>query len=144
MTSYIFTNYSVYGKINGKHAINNKNRIVEKFSSKSIAWVFIDLMYDFRRTLYTFIFFKICHLFCNIIVTETLTISGLKWVRVNVPQYRIPGEIATLQCHYDLGNASLYAVKWYKDHEEFYRFVPKAKPQANSYEVEGVYVDVSI
>ncbi|CAH1169772.1 unnamed protein product [Phaedon cochleariae] len=48
-----------------------------------------------------------------------------------------------LQCDYDLGNDTLYAVKWYKDHEEFYRFVPKAKPQANWYEVEGVHVDMS-
>lgn len=69
--------------------------------------------------------------------------SGLKWVRVNVPQYRTPGETAMLQCDYDLGNDTLYAVKWYKDHEEFYRFVPKARPQSNSYPVEGVNVDVS-
>lgn len=74
----------------------------------------------------------------------TISITGLKWVRVNVPQYRIPGETATLQCHYNLGNSSLYAVKWYKEHEEFYRFVPKARPQSSSYEVDGVYVDVSI
>lgn len=69
--------------------------------------------------------------------------GGLKWVRVNVPQYRVPGETAMLQCDFDLGNDTLYAVKWYKEHEEFYRFVPKARPQAHSYDVEGVHVDVS-
>ncbi|RZC38985.1 hypothetical protein BDFB_012889, partial [Asbolus verrucosus] len=69
------------------------------------------------------------------------TNGGLKWVRVSVPQYRVPGETATLQCDYDLGNDTLYAVKWYKDHEEFYRFVPKARPQAISYKVEGARVD---
>lgn len=69
--------------------------------------------------------------------------GSLKWVRVNVPQYRIPGEMAQLQCDYDLGNDTLYAIKWYKDHEEFYRFVPKATPQMNSYKLEGVQVDVS-
>lgn len=69
--------------------------------------------------------------------------SGLKWVRVNLPQYRRPGELAQLQCDYDLGNDTLYAVKWYKENEEFYRFVLKERPQANSYKVEGVHVDVS-
>ncbi|KAJ8940088.1 hypothetical protein NQ318_022566 [Aromia moschata] len=68
--------------------------------------------------------------------------SGIKWVRVNVPQYRVPGETAMLQCDYNLGNDTLYAVKWYKEHEEFYRFVPKARPQANWYKVEGVHVDM--
>ncbi|CAH1169638.1 unnamed protein product [Phaedon cochleariae] len=69
--------------------------------------------------------------------------TGLRWVKVSVPQYREPGESATLQCDYDLGNFTLYAVKWYKEHEEFYRFVPRARPQANWYEVDGVHVDMS-
>lgn len=69
--------------------------------------------------------------------------GGLKWIRVNVPQYRVPGESAQLQCDYDLGNLTLYSVKWYKDHEEFYRYVPKSRPQSNSYQVEGVLVNVS-
>ncbi|XP_056638684.1 cell adhesion molecule 2-like [Diorhabda sublineata] len=69
--------------------------------------------------------------------------AGLKWVRVNVPQYRVPGETAQLQCEYDLGNDTLYSVKWYKDHEEFYRFVPKERPQSNWFEVDGIHVDMS-
>nr|CAH7749726.1 unnamed protein product [Callosobruchus chinensis] len=58
--------------------------------------------------------------------------------------YRAPGELATLRCDYDLGNDTLYAVKWYKDHEEFYRFVPKARPQKNWYKVDGVHVDPNL
>lgn len=38
---------------------------------------------------------------------------------------------------------TLYSVKWYKDNEEFYRYVPKASPPQNSYKVEGIRVDVS-
>ncbi|XP_030558954.1 uncharacterized protein LOC115761349 [Drosophila novamexicana] len=34
----------------------------------------------------------------------------------------------------------LYAIKWYKDNEEFYRYVPKARPAKTSYRVEGVRV----
>ncbi|XP_049818842.1 uncharacterized protein LOC109596567 isoform X2 [Aethina tumida] len=86
----------------------------------------------------------IFHTILSSIVTGAVSSGpGLKWVRVNVPQYRVPGETAMLQCDYDLGNDTLYAVKWYKEHEEFYRFVPKARPQANWYKVEGVHVDMS-
>ncbi|KAJ3661029.1 hypothetical protein Zmor_005450 [Zophobas morio] len=77
------------------------------------------------------------------LIQAVATNGGQKWVRANVPQYRVPGETAVLQCDYDLGNDTLYAVKWYKDHEEFYRFVPKARPQAIAYQVEGARVDVS-
>uniref|UniRef100_A0A6P7FGR0 Uncharacterized protein LOC114329991 n=1 Tax=Diabrotica virgifera virgifera TaxID=50390 RepID=A0A6P7FGR0_DIAVI len=80
---------------------------------------------------------------CNICAAATIS-SGIKWVRVNVPQYRVPGETAMLQCEFDLGNETLYSVKWYKDHEEFYRFVPKERPQANWFEVEGVNVDITL
>lgn len=38
---------------------------------------------------------------------------------------------------------TLYSVKWYKDNEEFYRYVPKANPPQHSYKVEGIRVDVS-
>lgn len=69
--------------------------------------------------------------------------NGLKSVKANVPRYQFPGGTAQLQCDYDLGNDTLYALKWYKDHEEFYRFVPKAVPQINSYETEGVHINVS-
>ncbi|XP_065172446.1 uncharacterized protein [Atheta coriaria] len=94
-------------------------------------------------------FFKLSFLSKIIIVGGLISMastptSGLKWVRVNLPQYRRPGELAQLQCDYDLGNDTLYAVKWYKENEEFYRFVLKERPQANSYKVEGVHVDISL
>ncbi|GLH00973.1 Uncharacterized protein GBIM_07217 [Gryllus bimaculatus] len=66
----------------------------------------------------------------------------LRLLRVEIPQYKLRGESAILQCHYDLGDDVLYSVKWYKDDEEFYRFVPKSTPQLTSYRVEGVKVDI--
>ncbi|CAD7084348.1 unnamed protein product [Hermetia illucens] len=36
---------------------------------------------------------------------------------------------------------ALYSVKWYKDNEEFYRFVPKVNPPQQSYKVDGIRVD---
>ncbi|KAJ3628815.1 hypothetical protein MTP99_013253 [Tenebrio molitor] len=77
------------------------------------------------------------------LIQAVATNGGLSWVSVNVPQYRVPGDTALLQCNYDLGNGSLYSVKWYKDHEEFYRFVPKTRPQATAYRVQGATVDLS-
>lgn len=44
---------------------------------------------------------------------------------------------------YELESDSLYAVKWYKENEEFYRYVPKSYPPQVSYKVEGIKVDVS-
>lgn len=37
----------------------------------------------------------------------------------------------------------LYSVKWYKDGEEFYRFVPRAGSPQSSYSFDGIKVDVS-
>ncbi|RZF33048.1 hypothetical protein LSTR_LSTR017323, partial [Laodelphax striatellus] len=65
----------------------------------------------------------------------------LKLVRVGVPQYKLRGELAVLECHYELEGDSLYAVKWYKENEEFYRYVPKSNPPQSSYRVDGIKVD---
>uniref|UniRef100_A0AAR5QI42 Ig-like domain-containing protein n=2 Tax=Dendroctonus ponderosae TaxID=77166 RepID=A0AAR5QI42_DENPD len=84
-----------------------------------------------------------CFLFVGFVEVVYSAGNNFKWVRVNVPQYRVPGETAQLQCDYDLGNDTLYSVKWYKEHEEFYRYVPKLRPESNSYKVDGVHVDMS-
>lgn len=45
--------------------------------------------------------------------------------------------------NYEEMEETLYAVKWYKDEEEFYRYVPRANPPQNSYSFDGIKVDVS-
>jgi len=89
-------------------------------------------------------------------------------VKVVVPAYELHGNFAMLECQYELNNSdnrhsksskyhfpydsneqsdegeTLYSVKWYKDNEEFYRYVPKANPPQHSYRVDGIKVDVSI
>ncbi|XP_055606353.1 uncharacterized protein LOC129754364 [Uranotaenia lowii] len=35
----------------------------------------------------------------------------------------------------------LYSIKWYKDNEEFYRYVPSASQPIKSYKIEGIRVD---
>lgn len=89
-------------------------------------------------------------------------------MKVVVPAYELHGNFAMLECQYELNNSdnrhsksskyhfpydsneqsdegeTLYSVKWYKDNEEFYRYVPKANPPQHSYRVDGIKVDVSI
>lgn len=84
-------------------------------------------------------------------------------VRLVVPAYKFRGESALLECLYELegrkdgsddsynyqghfdndDRETLYSVKWYKDNEEFYRFVPRASTPQHSYKVDGIRVDVS-
>jgi len=65
--------------------------------------------------------------------------------KVEVPDFKRVGEMATLLCNYTLaGKEVLYSVKWYKDNEEFYRYVPKSRPVVHSYKVEGVKVEVGL
>ena len=51
--------------------------------------------------------------------------------------------MAILECVYDLGGDTLYSVKWYKDNEEFYRYVPRSDTIKQSYKLDGVRVEVS-
>lgn len=97
---------------------------------------------------------------------------ALRLTKVVVPAYELYGGSALLECQYELNNGDnndpnakpankhhyafdsneqaddhgekLYSVKWYKDNEEFYRYVPQSTPPQHSYKVEGVRVDVSI
>lgn len=39
------------------------------------------------------------------------------------------------------GEERLYSIKWYKDNEEFYRYVPSAPQPIKSYKIDGIRVD---
>uniref|UniRef100_A0A8D8GNX4 (northern house mosquito) hypothetical protein n=2 Tax=Culex pipiens TaxID=7175 RepID=A0A8D8GNX4_CULPI len=39
------------------------------------------------------------------------------------------------------GGEKIYSVKWYKDNEEFYRYVPSAVQPIKSYKIDGIRVD---
>ncbi|XP_062712999.1 uncharacterized protein LOC109428027 [Aedes albopictus] len=39
------------------------------------------------------------------------------------------------------GDERLYSIQWYKDNEEFYRYVPSASQPIKSYKIEGIRVD---
>ena len=50
----------------------------------------------------------------------------------------------SLWCEYDLHGEPLYSIKWYKDQQEFYRFLPKESPPHLSFAVLGTEVDMSL
>ena len=60
---------------------------------------------------------------------------------VGVPSYAIQGKEAVLSCDYDLEGQQLYAVKWYKNGLEFYRFLPSSAKATTIYARPGVNVD---
>ncbi|KAG7299568.1 hypothetical protein JYU34_016546 [Plutella xylostella] len=76
----------------------------------------------------------------NLLIKESIP---LRILRVSVPAYRMRGQPAQLQCDYELGGDGLYSVKWYRDDEEFYRYLPKYNPPSHAYKLEGVKVDLS-
>ena len=66
-------------------------------------------------------------------------------VKLSVPPYKFIGDEAALTCRYDLENEELYSVKWYKDGNEFYRYIPGERDQkVTIFNMPGVRVDVSI
>lgn len=69
--------------------------------------------------------------------------SALTDMNLIVPRAVRAGHSVTLGCQYDLGNASLYSVKWYRNNDEFYRFVPKEEPPFRVFPIQGIRVDVS-
>ena len=68
----------------------------------------------------------------------SLSMKGL-----SVPGQLILGGSANLGCNYALAGSKLYSVKWYKDGQEFFRFMPSMDTQIEVFPVRGVSVDVS-
>ncbi|KAL0134241.1 hypothetical protein PUN28_001200 [Cardiocondyla obscurior] len=59
-----------------------------------------------------------------------------------VPEVVQRGEKVILRCHYDLENAPLYSLKWYRGKHEFYRFAPTEEPSTKVFNISGINVDV--
>lgn len=69
---------------------------------------------------------------------------SLKLVELRIPSHAVRNQSARLECHFDLDGETLYSVKWYKDGNEFYRYVPRDHPPVQYFPLPGVTVDVSI
>jgi hypothetical protein len=64
-------------------------------------------------------------------------------VQVKVPLAALSGHSVQLECIFSLDGESLYAVKWYRGVDEFYRYVPAEEPHATVFGLNGIEVDVS-
>ncbi|XP_039284299.1 uncharacterized protein LOC111057247 [Nilaparvata lugens] len=66
----------------------------------------------------------------------------LRLTEVRVAPHTVRGHSSTLECEFDLQGETLYSVKWYKDGNEFYRYVPRDTPPAQVFPLPGVHVNV--
>lgn len=71
-------------------------------------------------------------------------IKCLRIKRLDVPKSVLNGSSVDLVCDFDLEGETLYSVRWYKNHDEFYRFLPSNFPDsAETLGMKGNDVDVS-
>lgn len=78
--------------------------------------------------------------FCTVFISG---VTSLHIVDFRVPSLVVRNQNVRLECTYDMDGEILYSVKWYKDGQEFYRFVPRDHPQTQWFSQMGVTVDVS-
>uniref|UniRef100_A0A1B0DBD1 Uncharacterized protein n=1 Tax=Phlebotomus papatasi TaxID=29031 RepID=A0A1B0DBD1_PHLPP len=70
------------------------------------------------------------------------SIAALRLTEVRIPNHTVRGSTARLECHYEMDGEALYSVKWYKDGNEFYRYVPRDMPPVLIFQLPGVSVDL--
>lgn len=68
---------------------------------------------------------------------------SLRLVDIRIPSHAVRNQSARLECHFEMDGETLYSVKWYKDGNEFYRYVPRDMPPTQTFPLPGVSVDVS-
>lgn len=71
-------------------------------------------------------------------------IDALSMTELVIPKHTIRGTDVHFECNFKLDNVKLYSVKWYKDGNEFYRYIPNEKPPVLVFTLPGVTVDVSV
>ncbi|XP_050424238.1 uncharacterized protein LOC126835600 [Adelges cooleyi] len=71
-----------------------------------------------------------------------ILVISVKLLDVRINNHTLLGSSTTLTCIYDLEGETLYAVKWYKDGDEFFRYLPKNKPEIQVFEQRGIYIDI--
>ena len=76
-------------------------------------------------------------------ISESTSLVNLK---ITLPATVRLGDSALLTCNFDISqNTTLYALKWFFENEEFYRFMPnKQKEPKKAFDVRGLQVNVSL
>ncbi|XP_065158335.1 cell adhesion molecule 2-like [Atheta coriaria] len=84
------------------------------------------------------------HLFicvCNLLLQGGL-VAALHLQELRIPSHAVRNSNVRLECHFELDGETLYSVKWYKDGNEFYRYVPRDMPPAQVFPLPGVTVNI--
>jgi len=78
------------------------------------------------------------------LLSTTIETQSVRITNTTVPRKAVIGQGVWLNCSYDLEKDSLYSIKWYKDEDEIYRFLPSNKPRVDFFEFDGASIDVSV
>ncbi|XP_055597730.1 uncharacterized protein LOC129747504 [Uranotaenia lowii] len=85
-------------------------------------------------------------MWCLLVLLQILLVKetafGISMTGVVVPKHTVRGNSVKLECHYDLEGDALYAIKWYKDGYEIFRYVPRDYPPGMVFPQPGVHVDL--
>ncbi|KAG1658392.1 hypothetical protein GQR58_023000 [Nymphon striatum] len=76
-------------------------------------------------------------------VSLIFNVISIKLTQMYVPVVTTPSNDVKLICKFNLGQETLYSIKWYKDGVEFYRYVPKARPKSIAFNNRGIQVDLN-
>ncbi|XP_046666464.1 uncharacterized protein LOC124358214 [Homalodisca vitripennis] len=76
------------------------------------------------------------------VLNKGYPVDGLSLTAVRIEGHAILGNHSVLECQFDLQGETLYSVKWYKDGNEFFRYLPRDKPPVQVFPMEGIDVDI--
>lgn len=88
---------------------------------------------------------RICHLMFRLLFLLDGGVWSLRNLSISVPRAVLSGEgqSAILRCSYDLEDAALYSIRWYRAETEFYRYVPREMPPTMVFPLPGASVDLT-
>ncbi|XP_022912653.2 uncharacterized protein [Onthophagus taurus] len=87
------------------------------------------------RRAYAFLFFIwMASIYSNGLV------NGMRITSLSAPKIADLRDNLILECKFDTGGEQLFAVKWYKDEQEFFRYKPLGSPSEMSFPVAGVHL----
>ncbi|XP_025413825.1 uncharacterized protein LOC112685965 isoform X2 [Sipha flava] len=78
----------------------------------------------------------------SLLALQASFVRNIKLLNVRIANHTVLGTSTKLECTYDLQGETLYSVKWYKDGDEFFRYLPKSVPKIQVFEKQGIYIDI--
>jgi len=67
--------------------------------------------------------------------------NSLKITEMEVPTHKLVGDSVKLICRFHMEGDSLYSVKWYRNEQEFFRYVPNDRPKLQIFPQRGIRVE---